>query len=133
MSELKTHLQSQAGEYNFLNDPNAGAVGTVNLGVHIPNLAQIFLFSFTPIVALAGAGASISFGFTSAIIPANPTAFGPATPIAAFPINVPTNNVGLVLFPIDLQGPVDITMTISLAPLTAGRIKFVIQYQEFNA
>ena len=132
MSILKTHLQSQAGEYNFANDPNAGAIGTANLGVFLPSLSQVVAFIATPIVALAGVGASLSFGFTSSAIPPNTTAFMPANPIGAFPINVPTNNVALVLFPVDLQGPVQITMSIIGAPLTAGRIKFFIQYQEFN-
>lgn len=135
MSRLNTHPGGgQSGEYNFLNDPNMGAIGTVDLGIVIPTNAIIKQFSACMLTQLVdtGVGASISFGWfdPSGVIPANPVGFIGLNPIGAFVLGAPTDNILMTLFPQKFAGPVNVTMSIVADALTAGRMQFIVDYSE---
>src|SRR3990167_5149309 len=94
MSQLVVSGQKFGGQYNFLTDPGAGAIGTAFLGVFIPLRSLITGFWVIPKVAFASGGAAtIEFRlvhedltiFNNLMVP---------TPFAAFvaPLGAPTFN-----------------------------------------
>lgn len=134
MSLLQTSFKSQAGLYNFVGDPSAGAVGLLNLGVHLPNRAQIMFFSVTELTPItSGGAATLSFGLitTDLAIPVSaPAALMPATAIAGF-TSQPLQGVNLLAAPLRVFNTCDITMSIGAAALTGGQLEFLIWYNEF--
>lgn len=131
MSRLTTQLISQAGQYNFADDPNAGAIGTTLLGVVIPRNAIVTYFAVKCITAFVGAG-TLSFGHQSNTLPPSPAEFVVATPAVAFLPNVPVQGVNLLATPFFAADFLTITMTIGGAPITAGRIEFFTWYNELT-
>lgn len=133
MSVSKISRKIQGGQYNFLSDPSAGAVGTINLGVHIPALAVISGFWVTELTNLTGgAGATLSFGtITTNSNPVVTTVNNlmTATVLASFTAQ-PLQGVNLNAAPLRLLVPVDIVMAIGTNPLTAGQLTFEIWYSE---
>ena len=131
MSILKVSPQVQAGLYNFDSDPTAGAIGTINLGVHIPAFAVITGFWVTELTNVtSGGAATISFGtITTNSNPVVSTVNNlmVATAIAGFTAQ-PLRGVDLDATPLRLLVPVDVTMSIAAAALTAGVLQFQIKY-----
>jgi len=131
---INTSFKSQAGIYDFLADPGAGAIGTINLGVHLPIFAQITGFFVTELVAItSGGAATLSFGtITTDVTPVVSTVNNlmVATAIAGFTAQ-PLRGVDLDAAPLRILTTVDITMSIAAAALTAGRLEFLIFYNEF--
>jgi len=132
---IQTSSKSQAGIYNFLADPSVGAVGTINLGVHLPIFSQITGFWVTELVAITGgAGATISFGLitTDIAIPVSTVNnLMVATVVAGFTAQ-PLRGVDLEAAPLRILNTSDVTMSIAVNPLTAGMLEFLIFYNEFS-
>ena len=133
MSVLKISKQIQSGLYNFLSDGSAGAIGTINLGVHIPAFAVITGFWVTELTAItSGGAATLSFGtITTNSNPVVSTVNNlmTATAIASFTAQ-PLMGVDLYATPLRLLVPVDVTMSIAAFALTAGQLTFQIEYSE---
>lgn len=133
MAVLKISKKIQSGLYNFLSDSTAGAVGTINLGVHIPAFAVISGFWVTELTAITGgAGATLSFGtITTNSNPVVSTVNNLMTAqvVANFTAQ-PLMGVDLFATPLRLLVPVDVTMSIAVNPLTAGQLSFEIWYSE---
>lgn len=131
---ISTSFKSQAGIYNFLADPSVGAVGTINLGVHLPIFCQITGFWVTELVGItSGGAATLSFGTitTDIAIPVSTVNnLMVATAIAGFTAQ-PLRGVDLDATPLRLLNTTDITMSIAVADLTAGSLEFLIFYNEF--
>lgn len=116
-----------AGLYDFAMD--GGAQGSIDMGVFIPEFAVITRFNVTTLTAPVGAGASISFGISGSVQLLMVT-----TGIAAFVINQTLQGVDFNANP-QMTGAtanVPILMTISGAALTAGKLKFDIEYAEYD-
>lgn len=133
MSVLKISQKIQSGLYNFLSDPTAGAVGTINLGVHIPAFAVISGFWVTELTAITGgAGATLSFGTittNSSPVVSTVNNLMLANVVANFTAQ-PLMGVDLFATPLRILVPVDITMSVAVNPLTAGQLTFEIWYSE---
>lgn len=133
MSVLKISKKIQSGLYNFLSDPTAGAIGTINLGVHLPAFASITGFWVTELTAVtSGGAATISFGtITTNASPVVSTVNNlmTAQAIASFTAQ-PLMGVDLYAAPLRLLVPVDVTMSIAAFALTAGQLSFEIWYSE---
>jgi len=133
MSVSKMSFQKQRGYYNFLSDPTAGAIGTINLGVHLPAFAIISGFWVTEHTAItSGGAATLSFGtITTNSNPVVSTVNNlmAATAIAGFTAQ-PLMGVDLFAAPLRILVPVDITMSIATAALTAGELSFEIWYSQ---
>lgn len=133
MSVLKVSKQQQGGLYSFASDPSAGAIGTINLGVHLPAWAVITGFWVTELTNVtSGGSATLSFGTittnsTSPVSTVNNLML--ATAIANYTAQ-PLIGVDLNATPLRLLVPVDITMSIAVAALTAGQLQFVVEYFE---
>jgi len=131
---IQTSFKSQAGLYDFLADPSAGAIGTINLGVHLPNRAQITGFWVTELIGITSAGAAtLSFGTITTDIAVPVSVVNNlmvATAIAGFTAQ-PLRGVDLDAAPLRIFNTVDITMSIAVAALTAGRLQFLVFYNEF--
>lgn len=130
---LNTHPGGgQSGLYQFLSDPGAGAIGNIGLDVVIPANAIITHFSSCMITQLVGVGASISFGWfdPTGVVPQNTVGFVGLNPIGAFVLGAPTDNLFMTLFPAKFPVPVTVTMSIVGAPLTAGDMQFIVDYNE---
>lgn len=131
---IQTSSKWQAGIYNFLADPSVGAVGTINLGVHIPIFAQITGFWVTELVAITGgAGATISFGLitTDIAIPVSTVNNLMVANVVANFTAQPLRGVDLDAAPLRILNTSDVTMSIAVNPLTAGMLEFMISYKEF--
>ena len=132
MSVLKISSKIQSGLYNFLSDSTAGAVGTINLGVHLPAFAVITGFWVTELTAITGGASTLSFGtITTNSNPVVSTVNNLmlATAIASFTAQ-PLVGIDLYATPLRLLVPVDVTMSIAGAALTAGQLQFEIWYSE---
>lgn len=133
MSILKISKKVVSGLYNFLSDPTAGAVGTINLGVNIPAFATITGFWVTELSAIAGgAGATLSFGtITTNSNPVVSTVNNLmlANVVANFTPQ-PLMGVDLFATPLRLLVPVAVTMSIAVNPLTSGQLSFELWYSE---
>lgn len=134
MSLLHTKVQFISGEYNFASDPNAGAVGNVNIGVHIPRFAMIWGFWANALVApLSGGLATIAYSLntTDTNPPVSfPAALMPATAIAGFVLNTPVMGVDLYANPFKTANTMDVIMNIGAFALTAGRLQVWVAYTE---
>lgn len=123
-----------AGEYNFLADPTVGAVGTINLGIHLPKFCWITGFWVAELTNVtSGGAATISFGtITTDVSPAVSTVNNlmVATAIAGFTAQ-PLRGVDLDAAPLRLLNTADITMSIAVAALTAGRLVIGGTYLQF--
>ena len=135
MSVIRTKRFHLAGEYNFPNDPNNGALGNVELGIYIPIKALttgFFVISISTPQSTLGLS-EISFGTKSengTIIEDNLFVH---SPIAMFTIR---NEGGIAgLQGVDLranpmsfsgQNTVQIIMNIAVEPILSGRLAFII-------
>lgn len=128
-------LKSQAGIYDFLADPTAGAIGTINLGIHLPKFAWITNFWVTELVAItSGGAATISFGTitTDIAIPVSTVNnLMVANVIANFTAQ-PLRGVDLDAAPLRILNTNDVTMSIATAALLTGRLEFIIFYDELS-
>lgn len=122
MAILQSSRDSQVAGYNF-NDVG-GAIGTYRLGLFIDSFSLVDFFFVQPKVGFTSAGlATISFGYISngASFPASIVA---ATPFGGpFPVISPTGFTN--------SSPLEITMSIAVAPLTGGSCLVFAEY--FNA
>lgn len=122
MPILQSSRDSQVAGYNFLSE--GGAIGTYRLGLFIDSFSLVDFFFVQPKVAFTSAGlATISFGFiiNGASFPAGivlPQPFG-----GPFPVASPTGFTN--------SFPLEITMSIAVAPLTGGSCLVFAEY--FNA
>lgn len=132
MSVIYSNFQCVTGLYDFASDPSAGAVGVVNLGVHIPKFSRIYGCWVTEKTNItSGGAATLSFGWleTGASAPTSgATAFMAATAIASFVLNTPLRGVDLMAAPLQLLISTDLTMSIGTAALTAGKLQVDIWY-----
>ena len=129
MSQLQTQFIALCGEYNFLTDPSAGAIGTVSLGVRVPRLCQVHNFIITSLIPPTSAGiATLSFGWnTRDVAPplASPAAYYPVAVIATFGVPFGSvTNPGLLTAPERATNDLEVTMSIGAFPLTSGRLMF---------
>lgn len=123
-----------AGEYNFLADPTAGAVGTINLSVHFPKFCWLTGFWVAELSATAGgAGATISFGtITTDVSPAVSTVNNLMTAqVVANFVAQPLRGVDLDAAPLRLLNNCDLTMSIAVNALTSGRLLIGGTYLQF--
>lgn len=130
---LNTTQVSYCGRYDFAADPNAGAIGLVNLSVHLPIFSQITGFWFTELTPFAGAGALLSFGTitTDQAVPVSVVNnLMVATAIAGFSAQ-PLRGVDLDAAPLRILTTIDITMSISVGALTAGVGIFLLKANVF--
>lgn len=131
---ITTSPKFQAFLYDFTADPTAGAVGTINLGCHIPKFAWITGFWITELVNItSGGAATLSFGLiTTDVSPAVSTVNNlmVATAIAGFTTQ-PLRGVDLDATPLRILNTSDVTMSIAVAALTAGKLFGLIEYKEF--
>lgn len=138
--ELQSKRQVKSGLYDFLADPSAGAIGTINLGLHIPQHALMTGFWVN---TLAGGNpnslgaATISFGLIStdsAPVQNLPVIFMPATAfgafVFAFPNSLPLMGNDLNAAPAKVNFSFDVTMSIAVAALTAGKLQVWLEYTE---
>lgn len=118
-----------SGQYNFAQD--GGAQGTITSSVFIPGVAVIERFVVKVLTAPVGAGASISFGITG-----NTQFLMVATGVAAFIVNTVIQGVDFNANPAMASATVGtaipITMTITAADLTAGRLIYEVTYTEYD-
>lgn len=125
MSQLVASSKTVAGEFNFATA--GGAIGTVGLGVFIPDRSVINRFFVkTLVTGVSGGGTG---GFT----------FGIAGPAALVPLAAGAFILGTALQGVDFDGnPLimvatsEIVFTIAGFVWTAGRIAFVIDYTEMD-
>jgi len=131
MSLLITSNKSQSGEYNFSTDPNAGATGTINLGVYMPTNSIVTRFVVKTLTTANSAGAAIlSFRLSSAVLLLGATPFGAFTSgncIAGVDFNASPIVASSALTPVP-----QVQLLIGTAALTAGRFAFFIEYFESN-
>ncbi len=121
--ELKCSKDQQIGDWNFA--VNGGAIGTYGTGIFIDEFSVITDLWLDQNVALASGGlATVSIGYAIAGVPVAPTAFmpavafgGPYTPFRT------TNPTGVLI-----SAAIEITFSIAVANLTAGRMLFMIEY-----
>ena len=129
-----TSMKTQAGLYDFAADTTGGVPGTINLGVHLPIFAQITGFWVTELTNVTGgAGATISFGTitTDLAIPVSTVNNLMTAQVIANFTAQPLTGVDLNATPLRLLNTVDVTMSIAVNTLTAGKLLFMIQYNEF--
>lgn len=118
MSLLQLSRDSQACEYNFAN--SGGAIGTYRLGLFIDENNLVDTMYFQPLVALNSGGlAQISFGGILA-----GSIFLPNIFVAPHAFGGPSFFIG----PQFISQSLEVTMTITGAPLTAGRIMVIAEY-----
>ena len=138
MSELKTNFKSASGLYDFKDDSLNGFIGTRDLGVTIPQFAQIFYFAATALTPFVGAPLNtISFGSITkslAIPVIDPVAYMVANILGTFVAGVPVFGVNLLITPIK-NNTTATSVVIGIGgavnpAITAGKIEFVIWYQE---
>lgn len=119
----------RAGEYDFAKD--AGVAGAFNSGVYIPALSVIKRFYVKVITAPVGATATIAFGITGST-----QALMVTNGVAAFVINTVVPGVDFNANPLMLSttfgAASQVLMTIGTANLTAGRIAFAVEFDEFD-
>lgn len=124
-----------AAEYDFTADSTAGAVGTINLGVKLPIFSWITGFWVAELVAVTGGGgATVSFGtITTDVSPAVSTVNNlmTAQAIANF-VAQPLRGVDLDAAPLRLLNSSDLTMSIAVAALTAGKLLIGGTYLQFT-
>lgn len=126
--------QQFTAEYNFAADPTAGAVGTINLGVHFPKFCWIYGFWVAELVNVTGgAGATISFGtITTDVSPAVSTVNNLMTAqVVANFVAQPLIGVALGTTPLRLLNTADLTMSIAVNPVTAGKLLIGGVYLQF--
>ncbi len=133
MGLVYSNFVNVAGIYQFDNDPSAGVVGAVNLGVHIPKNAIIYRGWATCLQAFAGgAGSTLAFGLitTGVAMPSlTHDAFINDTGIANFNDNVPYRSDNITFYaPLKITTSCDLTMTIGTDPITAGQMFFNLWY-----
>lgn len=118
MGVIYTNRDNQGAEYDFAK--SGGAIGTYRLGLYIDSFSYIDTFFVSIKTAFASGGAAtISFGYRTAAGASFPTALIGATAFA-----------GPFVFPNAVENslPIEITMSIAVAPVTAGRIKVLAEY-----
>lgn len=138
MSQLVVSGQKMGGQYNFLADPGAGAVGNVLLGVFIPRRSLITGFWVIPKVAFTFAGIivpTIAFGLAfengaiinNLMVPTPSPAF--VAPAVAAPFNAsPMMGIDLNVAPLQFeQDATQVAMIIGANAITAGELSFVIE------
>lgn len=131
MSLLITSNKSQSGEYNFSTDPNAGATGTINLGVWLPTNAIVSRFFVKTITtANSGGAATLSFRLNSTVLLLGVTPFGAFT--AGNCIAGVDFNANPIVASSALTPSPQVQLLIAGAALTAGRFAFFIEYFESN-
>ena len=126
MGQLQTTLVSQAGLYDFAI--NGGAIGTINMGVYIPKFAIVTSFKVAVLTTFVGAGAVIAFGLT----PGTSQLLMVNSGVEQFTANAAINGVDLSANPFLATDFLQVTMTISTAALTAGKLKFLINHNTFQ-
>jgi hypothetical protein len=125
MSLLVVSKKTQGGEYNFAT--GGGAIGTIGLGVFIPNNAVINRFWVkTLATGVSGGGTG---GFTFGI--AGPAALVPLA-AGAFIIGAALQGVDFDANPLIMVATSEITFTIAGFVWTAGRITFGCDYTEMD-
>ena len=134
MSQANTKKQTQAGLYDFAADPSAGAIGTIFLGVYFPAKSVITRFFVKTIIApLSGGAATLAFNSRN-----TPDATLPVTPLmvanafGAFVLNTALSGVDFNATPANVLSAQQVRMAIAGAPITAGKLLFVIEYQELD-
>lgn len=139
--ELNCYPQVVSGEYDFNKDPNAGAVGNIDLLTAIPSAAMIKNFWVNPLVALgSGGAATVSFDlniFTNIGTFIVGAILFPVVPFGALGVvGVPILGFTNILNPFKVGvftstvSGVNVSMTIAGAPLNAGRLQYWVEYIE---
>jgi hypothetical protein len=138
---ISSALGNQGGQWDFA--VSGGAIGTINLGVFIPKATTILMFQPQALELITGGvGATISFDLLQNGVASPVLSIGAllgATPIADFLGGLvappfPAQGqllTGFVIFgvaPLALNTEMQITMSIGVSPLTAGKIKFNMNY-----
>lgn len=124
---LKTNKEAQIGNYMF--SVSGGAIGTYGTGIYLPNFMTIVGMNLQG-GFLAGAGALVSVGYrTINEDPAfgDPIAFNTAQAAGTFNTTKGCNVVN-AMNPFGFDIPLEITVSISVAPLTAGFLVVFVDY-----
>lgn len=131
MSFIVVTKKTQGGEYNFLTDPTAGAVGSIGTGVFLPPNSVITRFWIKTLTTVV-AGLGTTVGFTMGVAGKDlflPTIAG-ALIGGAVASGVDFNANPEPLSPLAI--PQVIFVIAGPFALTAGRVTFVIDYVEMD-
>ena len=125
MSQIITSRKWASFIYDF--DINGGAVGTIDMGVFIPTNCIIW-YGYAKVITtcVGGAGAKISIGFTGF-----DQVLITKTAVASWTANAILPGLDLPELPQTVSN-VQMQITISDAPLTAGKIVYGFLYTVFN-
>lgn len=140
--ELVSSQQTYACQYSFATDPNAGAIGTVQLqqGKFLQPFTYIksIRIRATSLFTVAGITSTISFGLVEVAVPAPNTytnALSATYNTLAFNQEDANGNfitiVGNCTFP-KILNPSYITMFIGNAAITAGSLNIVIDTDQVS-
>jgi len=129
MAYLVSQSKVLGGIYDFSNDSGLGAIGTVNLGVFLPQNSIIKRFFVKPINVPTSLGsATLSFVLAGAV---NTNTLMVVTAIAAFGTQVVRLGVDFNANPFNtIEQGSQVKMLIATAALTAGKLEFQIEYNE---
>lgn len=123
MARIAGSQKTIYGQYSFAID--GGAQSTIGLGVWLPVNSVIRGMIAIVRTAPVGAGASLSFGITGST-----QALLVTTGVAAFLGNTSVPGVDFDLNPLNVLAFSEVTITISGAALTAGRIIAAVTFDE---
>jgi hypothetical protein len=130
MAFLVASKKTQVALYDFANDPSGGAVGTVDLLVYLPpNSVITRCAAITYTAPISGGAAIIGAAIGNAMI-AKPLVVAQA--IGAYVAGDAIEGVDFNANPLNLPPTItlSIQMTIGVAPITAGKIAFEVDYTE---
>lgn len=133
MAFLVASKKTQIAIYDFASDPSGGAVGTVDLLVYVPPGSVITrCYNITYVAPTSGGAAVIGAVIANAAIAAPLVA--PQAP-GAYVLGQAAEGVDFNANPYLLPplATLSIQMTIGVAPLTAGKIAFAVEYTEIAA
>jgi hypothetical protein len=134
MAFLVASKKTQVAIYDFANDPSAGAIGTVDLLVYFPPnslVTRCAAITYTSPIGPGGAiiGAILAVTGSPLVPPANIVV---AQAVGAYVAGQAIEGVDLNANPLLLPPLLtfSIQMTIAVAPITAGKIAFEVDYTE---
>lgn len=125
MAKLQTTKKFLAAVYDFAVD--AGAVGSINLGIFIPNNAVVTKFFVKTVTAPVGSTATISFGHSS-----DTDAWMVVNGTAMFVAGECLPGVDLSANPLEATAARQLQITIGTAVLTAGVIIACLEFTELD-
>jgi len=142
MSLIFGHQGIIFGQYDFTADSTAGAIGSIDLGVTIPDFSIISEFVIFAIIApTSGGAATLSFDIVDNSVSPSVVTVGAlrlAAVLGGFTkhtvvVGVDTSApVAASYLSTPIVSAVNIGMSIAVAPLTAGNLLFYAVYRSFE-